>query len=741
MKTMSNTFGFRQQLLVLAIAAAFAPASYAEGDDVAEFTQPSSSVSVGLGGLTGDKKSRSIFGQYNGMRQDDAVGLFDIDIIRRDENTGTWTTLKGNNLGLDSRDISAGIEKQGDWKIGVIYDEITHREIRSINTANTGVGTTTPTVIRVATPGTGQDIDLKLRRQGTTLIGEKWLSPSLLFEFNFKNEDKDGARLSGKGYDCASYVCTGSPNTAVKNAILMQAEPVNTNTKQLDMKIVYSSEAFNGHIGYYGSIFQNENGSVNMTLADNFLYGGNGTTLNPLYGAAAGGTSLKNVLQLPFALAPDNQAHQVFAAGTYAFTKTTKATFKYAYTHATQDDSFAGMGLPSAPAGVGSLGGELNTNLIQIGLTSKPLQKLTINANIRYEDKDDKTPKYLYNIENTARWYNADISSKKLNGKLEASYLLPENFRATIGADYKEQEREVPTDISVDKLAGLSTVRAKNEELNYRAEISRMMSETLTGSIGYSTGYRRGSDWTSLATATYGQILPSTSFTNANFPLSMADVNREKWKLSVNWMPLEKLTVQFIVESGSDRNVTTASPTSTWGRGYRKNGNQLYSVDLAYSLSDNWELTGFASTSRQSLDINHSTYLLSLDNDSDIFGLGIKGKVTPRLNVGANAVYLNDNTRYGLQAAPGSSAANVNQAAIGLPDVSYRQSSFNLYGAYAMDKHSNVRLDLIHQEYKFNEWSWSNNGTPFVFADGTTVTMNPNQKVTFLGLTYIYKWQ
>lgn len=374
-------------------------------------------------------------------------------------------------------------------------------------------------------------------------------------------------------------------------------------------------------------------------------------------------------------------------------------------------------------------------------MTSKPLQKLTINANIRYEDKDDKTPKYLYNIENTARWYNADISSKKLNGKLEASYLLPENFRATIGADYKEQEREVPTDISVDKLAGLSTVRAKNEELNYRAEISRMMSETLTGSIGYSTGYRRGSDWTSLATATYGQILPSTSFTNANFPLSMADVNREKWKLSVNWMPLEKLTVQFIVESGSDRNVTTASPTSTWGRGYRKNGNQLYSVDLAYSLSDNWELTGFASTSRQSLDINHSTYLLSLDNDSDIFGLGIKGKVTPRLNVGANAVYLNDNTRYGLQAAPGSSAANVNQAAIGVPDVSYRQSSFNLYGAYAMDKHSNVRLDLIHQEYKFNEWSWSNNGTPFVFADGTTVTMNPNQKVTFLGLTYIYKWQ
>ena len=755
MKTMSNKFGFRQHLLALAIAAAFAPAAQAEGDDVAEFTQPSSSVSVGLGGLTGDKKSRSIYGQYNGMRQDDAIGLVDVDVVRRDENTGTWTTIQGSNLGLDNREISVGVEKQGDWKIGVGYDEITHREIRTINTANTGVGTTTPTVIRVATPGTGQDYDLKLRRQGTTLIGEKWLSPSLLFEFNFKNEDKDGARLSGKGYDCANYVCgptpalTGAASTAyaaanLKNAILMQAEPVNTNTKQLDMKLAYSSEKFNGQIGYYGSVFRNSNGSVNMTLADNFLYGGNGTTLNPLYPAVAGGTSLRNVLQMPFSLPPDNQAHQLFAAGTYAFTKTTKATFKYAFTHATQDDSFAGTGVSAgAPAGVSSLGGELNTNLLQVGVTSKPLPKLTLNANIRYEDKEDKTPKYLYNVENALIWYNADISSKRLNGKLEASYQLPENFRATVGVDYKEIEREVPTNILVDRLAGISVIRAKNEELNYRAELSRMMSETLTGSIGYSTGNRRGSDWTSLSGTTpiYGQVFPSTSFTNANFPLSMADVDREKWKLSANWTPLEKLSIQFIVENGTDKNVTAGSPTSTWGRGFRKNGNQLYSLDLAYGLTDNWELTGFVSMGKQSLDINHSTYMLMLDNESEIVGLGIKGKVTPRIDVGANAVYLNDNTHYGLQATPGSTVANQNQAIVGLPDVSYRQTSLSLYGNYALDKHSNLRLDLIHQDYRLKEWTWSNNGTPFVFSDGTSVTMNPNQHVTFLGLTYIYKWQ
>lgn len=31
------------------------------------------------------------------------------------------------------------------------------------------------------------------------------------------------------------------------------------------------------------------------------------------------------------------------------------------------------------------------------------------------------------------------------------------------------------------------------------------------------------------------------------------------------------------------------------------------------------------------------------------------------------------------------------------------------------------------------------NGVPFLFSDGTTIGMNPSQRVTFLGATYIYR--
>jgi MtrB/PioB family decaheme-associated outer membrane protein len=761
MTTMNTRFV--QKALALAITAAFGPVAFAEDNpEVAEFTQPSSSVSVGLGAVSGDSKDRSIFGQYNGMRKDSAYGLFDLDLVKRDDATGTWMILKGSNLGLDNRELSGTYEKQGDWKVTGSYNELTHREIRTINTADTGVGSTGPNVVALAVPGTGSTIDLKLKRTAYGIGGEKWITPSLMFEVNFKSEDKDGARFTGKGYDCATYVCTGSTATQIKNVTLMQAEPVNFNTKQIDMRLSYLGENLHMNAGYYGSLFDNSNGSVNMT-APNQLYGSLGT-LATLYPAAAGGTSLQNVLQLPFALPPDNQAHQFYVDGNYGFTKTTKATFKYAYTHATQNESFGSMGLSGAPGNVGSLNGEVNTTLVQFGITSKPIPKLSVAANVRYEDKDDKTPKNLYNIENTTTWYNGLTSGSKLSGKLEASYQLPVNFRATLGADYNKIKREVPSSAAIDLVAGMSALRAESEETGYRAELSRMMSETLTGSISYTSSHRRGSDWTSLSTTTtasllntycggvtcYGQRLPASSILGLSatsvFPMSMADLNRDKWKISANWNPLERLSLQFVAEDGKDKNVTQADSIAG-GKGYRRNGSNLYGIDAAYTISDKWQLTGYLSHGEQTLAVNHSTgYMLDLNDKSDAVGLGLKGQVSGRIELGAGFSYIKDTTSFGLSAAGSATgaaptAANLQQAAIGLPSVDFSQATLSLYGKYSLDKKSDILVDLIHQRAKLKEWSWGNNGVPFVYADNTTVNLQQNQSVSYLGARYIYKFK
>ena len=145
--------------------------------------------------------------------------------------------------------------------------------------------------------------------------------------------------------------------------------------------------------------------------------------------------------------------------------------------------------------------------------------------------------------------------------------------------------------------------------------------------------------------------------------------------------------------------------------------------------------------------------MADLTTRSDSFGLGVTATPTSKLEMGVRLAYLKDNTVYGLAASPtvtgtlpnitqvAPNAANQAQVAIGLPDVRYETTSVNLFGTYALRKNADIRFNLIHQRSKFNEWTWSNNGSSFVFQDNTTVAMNPDQTVTFLGLAYVYKFQ
>ena len=81
------------------------------------------------------------------------------------------------------------------------------------------------------------------------------------------------------------------------------------------------------------------------------------------------------------------------------------------------------------------------------------------------------------------------------------------------------------------------------------------------------------------------------------------------------------------------------------------------------------------------------------------------------------------------------------QAGIGLPNVDFRLETVSVYGKYALDKKSDVVVDLIHQRAKLKEWSWGNNGVPFVYSDNTTVNIKQDQSVTYLGARYIYKFR
>ncbi|MFM6991708.1 MAG: MtrB/PioB family outer membrane beta-barrel protein, partial [Rhodoferax sp.] len=64
----------------------------------------------------------------------------------------------------------------------------------------------------------------------------------------------------------------------------------------------------------------------------------------------------------------------------------------------------------------------------------------------------------------------------------------------------------------------------------------------------------------------------------------------------------------------------------------------------------------------------------------------------------------------------------------------------NMFGQYELDTKSAVRVNYVVQEFRSDDWQWGYNGVPFVYSDNTTVSSNLTQSLSYVGVTYIYKF-
>jgi hypothetical protein len=261
------------------------------------------------------------------------------------------------------------------------------------------------------------------------------------------------------------------------------------------------------------------------------------------------------------------------------------------------------------------------------------------------------------------------------------------------------------------------------------------MSETVNASIVYSQSNRVGSHWVNLGGANllystyqdmrYGDVYAVTGV----FPTTMMDRDRDKVRVMLDWTPSEKLSLQFSLEDGKD---SYSAPTT---KGLHSTDLRSYGVDAAYTLSSNWKLTGYLNYGEQGMLVDHSGgYIADMNNTSTSFGLGAVGKINGQIQVGGNLAYLDDRTSYGL-------GSGNSQAPGVLPDVTYKSLALKLFGKYALTADADIQVDLIHQKVTFDEWSWANDGVPFAYSDNSTVSMQPSQNVTYLGVKYVYRFK
>jgi MtrB/PioB family decaheme-associated outer membrane protein len=736
---------------VIAITLAFAAPVWADEDEeITRLIKPESSISIGIGHVNKDNLR---FGMYNGLSKDGVAGLIDFSIIRRDDESGTWYRALGRNLGLDNRELRLEHERQGAWGYFLDYNEITRRTPYTVQTNVQGIGSNTlyiPTNNASNPPvGALNAYTLKTERQRTSLGVNYTLPGNFELRVLFQNEEKQGQRLFGRG-------TTGGVTPQE-----FLAEPINTTTRQLDMVVDYTGEALQLSGGYYGSFFNN---------ASSFLKVNNG---NSGFNAGVGATG---VAMDKIALPPDNHAHQFHLAGGYQLAKATRMNFKVAKSIAIQNDDFMPVnfyntgnnGANANTSGRTNLGGRVDTTLVNLGITSRPISNLSLLGNLRYEDRDDKTAlaRYIGTVTSgaTGAWtpytaaanptlsttgFNEPRSLTTKSGKFEASYLLPDGYRITGGYDYEQKNR------STDGVR-IVGYREETQESTYRAEVKRAMAETVTGALAYAYSKRDGSDYKNLLTLgnyTYPNyntanlsscsVIGSFGVTRCGLiqPIYMADRERDKIRWMMDWSPTDQFSAQLMVEGTRDK---YGPGRGTPDIGTREGESRLYSLDLSYALSEKWKLNGWLSRTESSIDQstiaspgNNTTSILwssQQKNIVDSFGVGMRGKLPYAIDIGADYILADDLTRYNMK---NNRHFNTTTAVNSLPDINYRQQTLRLFGTHAYDKQTSIRLDYIADKRRTDDWTW----TGWTYTDGTKIAQNQNVTVQFVGVSVNYKFQ
>jgi MtrB/PioB family decaheme-associated outer membrane protein len=705
-----NRFAFRLGALGLALGGA------AQAQDVdpeiAELTRPESALSVGLG-YWGQDRPR--LGTYDGMQEKGGYGLLDLLINSRDDRTGTWFILDGRNLGLDTTQLRADWLRQGNLGVFLEYNRIPRSEPYTVLTSVSGIGSTVQRVPLLSTLSPGE-VHLGTMREGIGAGFNKILGGGYDLRVNFRSEEKTGDRLWGRG---------GQPEFA--------AEPIDSTTRQLEAIFAYTGKAFQVQGGYYGSWYTNQNGMVDTARVD-----------------AAGVLTTPIFLSLPL----DNQAHQLFVNGGYNLSERTRATFKVAYTHASQNEEIpVGAGVAVFAGAPASLEGRIDTTLLQAGITSRTTNDFSWLASVRYHDNNERTPQVR--VVQTAATCgtcvdNTPLRFQTLSGKLEGTYRMAYGLSMVGGLEHASQERDVP--FGHLNAAGLDAQRyvpwrAELDETTARVELRRSLAETLNGRVAFLHSKRDGSEYTPAAADQ-----PQADLIN---PIHIADRDRNKVKLMLDWAVIEPLTLTFNAEYAKDE----YGHSDSRPYGLRDGTATLFSLDAAYAINERWQVNAWYThdntKANQFAQRNANNGAAeaekeaNLEDTGDTFGAGLRGALTPKLRAGVELLYSKNVNKYPetitLTGAGGVFPTVGGVTAAPLPNITNKMTRLKVHAAYALEKTAEVRFEYAHERWQTDDWSWMfANGTPFTYGtttDGTQVQQAPKQTADWLAVRYIYRFQ
>jgi MtrB/PioB family decaheme-associated outer membrane protein len=792
MKTSQIALRLTPVAVAVAVAMALMSQSvYAEDDEVTALTQPTNTVEIGVVHVSQDAAK---FGEYTGLNKAGTSMVGNVDLrggraYSDRENGGTqrWS-IKANDLGLTSRALNATTSEQGEWSLGLSYDELRHNLSNgyqtpyqgtmggNLYTLPTGFGLVTTT--GTGAPGTNalttaqqaafQNMDIATTRKNTSLNAGMNINSRLSLNFDFNHLDQSGAKLMAFG---ASGV--GGVNGEVVSILPM---PTNYKTDTVNLALHWRSDHAHLSVGYLGSFFRNGIDRINFQAFS-------GTP-------ATGGTLPMQVMST----APNNDFNQLNLSGGYALAPKTKLVGNLSYAHNTQNANFvapeAGTMVTAMP--VTSLNGKVVNTHADMKLIDQATTQLTLMGGFKYDERDNQTASNMYNFNaisggNTANYPNTPLSNKKTQLELAGDYKIKPG-QVLHAAYVHEDVNRWCNSYAVGTVttpgnsgyypAGTNCVVAKSSrddriDTSYRMKFTEDVDFKL--SYGHSDRTTSNDPYAIAAFISQNGAVPGPVPATGNatirgqnagdfygfYPYFDASRIQHAIKSSLNVQATEQLQLTF------GGRYTYDKYASTYGV---QNGNTWsLNLDAAYSYSDNGSLYAYATEQRRQRDLTDvqrysttvaaatatalsspstATWRNQLSDEDLTLGLGVKqaGLWGGKLELSADASHSVGKGVY-------STALNYAGATTGgltcsaaeilscgqLPDIRSTMSQLKLTGAYQVDKKTKVILRYVYQHLASSDYYY--NGYQYGTSPSGLMPTNqqaPNYNVNAVAATLLH---
>ena len=623
-----------------------------------------SDIELGIGYVADDAY---FFGRYNGLQTEGPYLVGDID-ARQFNETGRYWRIRGTNLGLESRHLLIEGGKQGSHKFFLEWDELPNYKNNTVLTPFLGVGDDNLTLpsgfdINANLDANLNPFALQTKRERVKAGADFVIKQRWLFDIDFSHENKRGVEAIGGAIVTGTTQLVGRTNTS------LLPEPVDRDTNLVNATLSYAGDAGQFDLTYHASYFDNANNSLNWQ--DPF---------NPATGAGS------------MALEPDNEFQQLSLTAGYTLPYRTRLTGVLSGGRMTQNQQFQpytiNSGIATSPLPSNSLDGEVVIFNGQLKVASRPLTKLRLNADLRYDKRDNNTPVQTYSYvildgANGGAVQNNPYSYEKGRFNIDANYRF--NAIVSLRGGYKHD---------IMQRSKFNAGREDTDENTLFAKLKLKPHSTVDLELYGEASSREGSEF------------DQPGYQN---PLmrkyNLADRDRAKLGALLNYMATDKLYLGARADyHEDDYNETRIGLTEA--------SQPTVTLDFSYVPVSNlttygyytWERISSSQTGEDVTSTSPATnttgpWKADFDDTFDTVGIGAKWTDLGKWDIGADLVYSKAIGKIDMTHA--DPAVVIQQ----YPDNKTEMASIKLWTDYRYSKKLVYKFGYWYEEYLADNWA------------------------------------